>query len=183
MAIRCRWPPEKRLPRSPARCVVAFRQRRNEIVNFSRFRGGHDFFVEGAGAAPARIFSRIVVLKRKLSWNTTAVCVAKRCLRRASQVYAVKQNRAAIGIVEAHQQTEHSALAGSAGSHKRHGFAPRDAQTHVAEVGSAGVITESHVAHFNRGSERGQRNRAGSVGYHAAFHSGFLRCGRCRHWR
>ena len=51
MAIRCRCPPESRVPRSPSTRIVALRELGDEQVGVGRLRGGLDLRARGAGRA------------------------------------------------------------------------------------------------------------------------------------
>ena len=99
--------------------------------------------------------------------------VAKRLDSVVAHVFAVDQDAAGVGVVEARNQADDGRFAAARGADDADELAGLDVEGDVGEDGGLGVVAEGHVAEFDLALE--------GLGLEAVGRLGNDRC-RCRGW-
>ena len=139
-------------------------QCREEVVRFRIARRGGDVFFACIEATVADVLGGVRaeqhgILRHQRDLGAQGLRIE------SAQVDAVEAHAAGVGIVEAHQQLQHRALAGAGGADQRDGFARPHVQREIRERGGLGPrgIAEFDVfeADFARGARRQRERRGG----------------------
>ena len=127
--------------------VVAVGEARDELVDPRRGRGRLDLFLARAGAAAGDVLTqRRVEQERVLADHGRAAAVVGEA--ELAEVAPVDQDRAAVRVVEPHQQIERRRLAAARLADERDGLAGARVHAETAQDGVA-VVGELHVAQLD----------------------------------
>ena len=143
IAMRWRWPPDRRTPFSPRKVSKPSRQALDEFGRRGGLGGGADLGVARLGTAIADIVRRP---RRRRSPGPAA---RGRCggAARAGSAAAMStpstRTRPRARIVEAQQQLEHRRLAGARRADQRHRLARRDREREIVERRRAPAARDS----------------------------------------
>ncbi len=162
-AVRCFWPPDSVMPRSPTDRVVALGKFLDVLVEpRDRGRGAHAR-VRDAGGTVRHRRRRTRCSRRSCRRRGTAPAARSRSRRAASQrnladVDAVDEDRARRRLVQPRQQVDQRRLAGAGGADERRGLPGLDPQRHVVEHRRLGAgIREGQVADLDAAAHRRAR--------------------------
>ncbi len=146
IAMRWRWPPDKRIPRSPRNVSYPCGSVAQELVGFGGARRRLDLGIGRVGPAVADVLARRGaeqhgVLRHEADRAAHALGI------RARDVDAVDEHAAFGRIVEAQQQLERRALAGTGRADERDRLAGLDREREIVERQAFGArrIAETHV--------------------------------------
>ena len=138
MAMRWRWPPESRLPRSPICGVVAAREVEDEVVGEGGAGGGLDPRLVHVLEAVGDVGAHGVVEEHRLLGDE-ADLLAQALERRVAHVDAVDGDGALGHVVEARQQLDERGLARARHAHDGHHLPGARGEGDPAQHGGVGV--------------------------------------------
>ena len=157
MAMRWRWPPERRTPRSPTSVRMPFGRCFDEVAARRERRVEH-FFVRSVRPAVADILhDRAMEQGNVLRHDADGF--AQAFLRDAGDVLTVDQNAAVLHVVETLQQREQSRFTAAGRANEADAFARHEAQVQVLENLLAVAVAEIDVLEPDAGAAPDQRRR------------------------
>ena len=146
MAMRWRWPPDRRGAALADHRLVAVGQRHDEVVRVGGAGGGDEFGLGGVGAAEAQVVldravEQVGVLRDHGDHAADRVGIER------AQILAADADGAGLRIVQAQQQAHDGGFAGAAGADDADALAGGDGERQAAmRRAAAAGIGEADVA-------------------------------------
>jgi len=143
--------------------LVAFRQGAGEVVHMRRLRGSDDLLIRGAGAPVADVLHDGAVEEPRILQDHAKQAAQIRAPE-VLDVVPIHQNRAAVHIVEAHEQLDHGGLAGAGGSDDRDALPGVRVEGEVVDDDFIRAVAKAHVPEIHAPHHLLQLHRRFSVG-------------------
>ncbi len=146
MAVRCFWPPERVMPRSPTR---VWKPRGNSRISVAMWamRAASSISAWVASGAPKAMLWAMVSEKRKVSCGTKPMSARRSDEGIVADGEVVDEEGVGWGVVEAGDEGDEGGFAGAGGADDGEGGAGGDIEGDVVEdFGAAGGVGEREVA-------------------------------------
>ncbi len=151
--IRCRWPPDSVVPRSPSRVSRPSRQRGDEAVGLGGAQRGPDLLVGDVGAQRDVAADGVVEEERGLRHQRRRRAASSPRARSRRSMPSTRIG-AGVGVDQPGQQRGQGALAGGGGPDHGHRAAGLDGEVDVVEQPLVGLVGVAEVVDLEPGAGR-----------------------------